>query len=162
MPYCSIEEAWGINLSDNNPLNPDIGTNTIDKKNSTRNYNTLTNMNGTNRYIRNKDNLELTLEDQPIVEKEKPLEKPQLRPCKEQRKAQSIERPVVVSEEEVVEGFTSEKINAILNENNNLKALINKITSEKKNTENQELLLFIVMGVFLIYIFDLFIRMGRK
>ena len=48
-------------------------------------------------------------------------------------------------------------INKLLSENKYLKEQL-----AKNNNPNSELILFTVMGVFLLYIFELFIRIGKK
>ena len=161
MPYCTIEEAWGISLSDNSPINPKVGTNTVVENDRTsRNYKKLEKTNGTNRYLRNKGELNINLDEQPIVNK-----------SIEDNTSYELCNPKVESEEnftidkreknnnkkENIEHFNNEQINRLLEENMRLKELLNK-----DNNNNQELILFIVLGIVLIYLFNLFIRMGNK
>ena len=157
MPYCTIEEAWGISLSNDSPINPKVGTNTVGENDRTsRNYQKLQKTNGTNRYLRNKGELNINLDEQPIVTK--PIE---------DNTSYELCKPKVESEENFtidknnkkdnIEHFNSEQINRLMEENLRLKELLNK-----GNNNNQELILFIVLGIFLIYLFNLFIRVGNK
>ena len=186
MPYCTIEEAWGIQPSNDSPINPKVGTNTLNENDKTsRNYSKLIKSNGTNRYLKNKDKLEFNLEEQPIV---KPNTEEgtsyslcnRLVDAEEQFEVKQYTKPqentvgntvgntigntvgntigntVGNNTKKTVENFDIDKL---IDENNYLKSLLN---NKKDNNNNQELILFIVLGIFLIYIFNLFVRIGNK
>lgn len=179
MPYCTIEEAWGISLSENSPIDPKISSNSVNNNDRTsRNYKKLENSNGSDRYLKNKGSMEINLEEYPIVKPEIKEEKSKYTVCN--RLTNNVQEETYNIEEEsynnvrmknindnsgnnlsinndIIENFDMQKINKIIDENKYLKELLNK-----NNNPNSELILFIIMGIFLLYIFELFVRIGKK
>lgn len=178
MPYCTIEEAWGISPENNSPIDPKIGSNVINNIDKTsRNYTKLENYNGNDRYSRNKGSLEINLDESPIVKTRESKKKKNYDVCANNEKIDNGNNPVVMEEQmagpilnknnqnikrsiyndDVIENFDLSKVNKLLSENKYLKEQLSK-----NNNPNSELILFTVMGIFLLYIFELFIRIGKK
>ena len=148
MPYCTIEEAWGIPLTDNSTINPKIADNRIENTDKTsRNFEGLPKTNSSERYSRNKGKIDINLDEQPGVNIDKPKKKEKYSICNHN---------VPVQEEQIKEGFEN-KIDILLKENMFLKEQL-----KKGQNNNSELILFCILGIFLIYTFELFIRFGKK
>lgn len=177
MPYCTIEEAWGMSTENNSPIDPKIGSNLINNNDKTsRNYKKLENYNGTDRYSRNKNSLEINLEETPTVQRKVEDLKKNYTVCNNNelinntkpimsedqmcepilnKQPKQIKRSIY--NDDVIENFDMSAINKLLSENKYLKEQL-----AKNNNPNSELILFTVMGIFLLYIFELFIRIGKK
>ena len=161
MPYCTIEEAWGISPNNNSPINPKIATNRVDNMDRTsRDYKGLENTNSTSRYYKNKEALDINLDEQPIAKESIVKAEPSRELCNYQPSPNAISN----ADPDNKESFTvennvvlNERMTILLKENRQLKALL-----MNKQSNNSELIIFCVMGVFMVYIFELFIRFGKK
>lgn len=161
MPYCTIEEAWGISPNNNSPINPKIATNRVDNMDrASRDYKGLENTNSSSRYYKNKGPLDINLDEQPIAKE--PIVKAE--PSRELCNYQPPPNAICNAEPDNKEAFTvennvvlNERMAILLKENRQLKALL-----MNKQSNNSELIIFCVMGIFMVYIFELFIRFGKK
>lgn len=148
MPYCSIDEAWGPSF-DRGPTNSDSRYALVDKsKNWQRsNENIYHEEKKNDRYYDGKNEKTVELKD-----------------LKKTKKVSEVE-PYVLYEnrDEPVNRSINfyDKYQELLRENRFLKEKILELANNNPNAQN-DLCLYIFTGIFIIYILDIFTKIGKN
>ena len=148
MPYCSIDEAWGPSF-DRGPKNTDSRYALVDKSK---------NWQRTNENIYHEDEKNDRYYD---GKNEKTVE---LKDLKKTKKVSEVE-PYVLYEnrDEPVNRSINfyDKYQELLRENRFLKEKILELANNNPNAQN-DLCLYIFTGIFIIYILDIFTKIGKN
>lgn len=156
MVYCTLQEAWGSTYSKpkkkrsnskNNNIEHFISTNDKLSKNRyrydfSRDEQPLPEHNGSNERIKLEDNYDLSSNDENIQEVQEEV--------LEELEESINNRNNVIDEEEDYNNSILKKINE----------LIEKIDNNQGNSLN-DIVLFILLGIFIIFILDTFVRIGK-
>ena len=145
MPYCSIDEAWGPSFNRGPPNNESRYLEIDKSKNFQRTYIDQNTNSENNRFEDNSDTKKVDLND-----------------LKKTKKVSQIE-PYVLYENNETNNETSlyEKYTILLSENKYLKQQLLKLSTHNPNAQN-DLCLYIFTGIFIIYILDIFSKIGKK
>lgn len=148
MPYCSIDEAWGPSF-DKGPKNNESLYMSVDKsKNWQRtNENLYHDDKKNSRYDNDKNEINVELKDLKKTKKVSEVEPYVLYENKENNVNQN-------------DNFYN-KYMELLRENRFLKEQIIKLANNNPNAQN-DLCLYIFTGIFIIYILDIFTKIGKN
>lgn len=148
MPYCSIDEAWGPTF-DKGPKNSDSRYQEIDKsKNWQRSYENIYHDEKKNeRYVENTNEKNVELND-----------------LKKTKKVSEVEPYVLYENREKPVNYNInfyDKYQELLRENVFLKEKLMALANNNPNAQN-DLCLYIFTGIFIIYILDIFSKLGNR